>query len=99
MPPLPGDPPGYNLHFVLSLYARHGLRPVVPQRRALMESVAGIYPDATALEREISEIQSRLGTPGERAGDLQRANVAAHALSNMICAALLMNDAAGLEFH
>jgi hypothetical protein len=93
----PGDPPGYNLHFVLSLFARQSLRPVVPQRRMLMESVARIYPGASMLEREIAEIQVRLGTSRERSGDMDRAKVAAHTLSNMICAALLMRDMERLD--
>ncbi len=90
--PASGAPPAYNLHFVLSLYARHGLQPIVPQRRALMESVAGIYPGALALEQEVNEIQGRLGTSDERPDDMERAKVAAHTLSNMICAALLLSD-------
>ena len=96
-PPAPGDPRGYNLHFVLSLYARQSPGPVVSRRRALMESVAGLYPGAPALEREIGEIQGRLGTAGERPGDLERAKLAAHTLSNMICAALLLSEAQGTE--
>jgi len=96
-PCAPGDPSSYNLHLVLSLYSRHSLRPVVPQRRTLMEAVAGIYPNAAALEREIVEIQGRLGTPDERPGDMDRAKAAAHVLSNMICAALLMGDVDGLD--
>ncbi len=95
MPPVSGEPPGYNLHFVLSLYARQNARPVITQRRALMDSVAGLYPGAPALEQEIGEIQGRLGTLRERPGDLERAKVAAHTLSNMICAALLMSDVKG----
>ena len=98
MSPLPGDPCGYNLHFVLSLYARQSLQPVVPRRRSLMDTVAGVYPVASALEREIGEIQARLGTSGELPEDLERAKVAAHRLSNMICAALLMRDVENLGF-
>ncbi len=97
MPSVPGDAPGCNLHFVLSLYTRHALRPVVPQRRALMETVAGIYPGASMLELEIAQIQARLGTRDERPDDLERAKVAAHTLGNMICAALLTSDLRGLE--
>jgi len=93
MPPVSGDPPGYNLHFALSLYARQNARPVIAQRHTLMASVAGLYPRASALEQEIWEIQGRLGTLWERPGDLERVNAAAHTLSNMICAALLAGDA------
>ena len=92
MSPVPGKPPEYSLHFVLSIYARQSLRPVIHQRRAVMQSVAGVYPGAPALEREIAEIQGRLGKPDERPGDLERARGAAHTLSNMICAALLTCD-------
>ncbi len=92
LPPAPGEPPGYSLHLALSLFARQNLSPVVPRRRALMASVAGIYPGAPALEREITEIQGRLGTSNERPDDMERARVAAHRLSNMICAGLLLCD-------
>jgi hypothetical protein len=45
------------------------------------------------------EIQVRLGTSRERPDDFDRAKVAVHTLSNMICAALLMRDVENLEFR
>ncbi len=82
----------YKLHLALSILAQESLKPIVPQRRALMETVGRQFTDAPSIEHEIAEIQRRLGTPDERAGDMERAKQAAHQLANMMCTALLMRD-------
>lgn len=41
------------------------------------------------LKQELMEIQFRLGTPSEREGDLDRAEMAAHRLASLLCATLL----------
>jgi hypothetical protein len=38
----------------------------------------------------LKEIQRRLGTPDERPGDMLRAAVIGHELTNMMCLAVLM---------
>ena len=99
---LTGTPPDrenlreyYKLHLALSIYAQESLGPVIPQRRVLMEAVGRQFADAPMLEREIAEIQRRLGTPDERLGDLERANSVAHQLANMMATALLMRSMGG----
>lgn len=80
----------YKLHLALSIFAQESLKPVIPQRRALMEAVSRQFSNAPLMEHEIAEIQRRLGTPGERPGDMERAKQAAHQLANMMCTALLL---------
>jgi hypothetical protein len=46
------------------------------------------------LERELLEIQSRLGTPTERPNDLERARTVAHDIANMMFVALLSDGVA-----
>jgi hypothetical protein len=82
----------YKLHLALSIYAQEKLAPVTPQRRALMDAVNRQFSHAPVIEREISEIQRRLGTPDERPDDMDRAKEAAHQLANMLCTALLLRD-------
>lgn len=82
----------YRLHLALSIYAQESLKPVTPQRRALMEAVSRQYSQAPMIEQEIVDLQRRLGTPQERPDDLDRAKRAAHQLANMICTALLIRD-------
>jgi predicted XRE-type DNA-binding protein len=82
----------YKLHLALSIYAQENLRPVAPQRQALMEAVNRQFSHAPMIQREIAEIQRRLGTPSERPDDMERAKVAAHQLANMLCTALLIRE-------
>lgn len=82
----------YKLHLALSIYAQESLKPVVPQRRALMDAVSRQFANAPVIEREVAEIQRRLGTSDERPGDLERAKMAAHQLANMMCTALLLRS-------
>ena len=79
----------YNLHMVLSLYARESRAPFPMRRQILMGIVRGLDPEAPRLEEEVRHIQSRLGTPEELPGDLDRAKVVAHRLSDLMCLAVL----------
>jgi hypothetical protein len=80
----------YTLQLTLSAYAEERLKPVNPERRVLMEAVSRQFAKAPSLEREVTEIQRRLGTPDERPGDLERAKVRADELANMMCSVLLL---------
>ena len=82
----------YKLHLALSIFAQESLKPVIPQRRALMEAVSRQFSNAPLIEREVAEIQRRLGTPDERPGDMERAKQDAHQLANMLCTALLLRS-------
>ena len=62
-----------------------------------MEAVGRQFSHAPIIEREIIEIQRRLGTPEERLGDMERAKNAAHQLANMMCTALLLRGAGADE--
>ena len=87
------EPPEYyKLHLALSIYAQERLKPITPERQALMEVVSRQFSNAPVLEREITEIQHRLGTPEERPDDLERARVNAHTLANMMCSVLLLRN-------
>jgi hypothetical protein len=56
----------------------------------LLETVRRANCDASVLERELKDIQRRLGTPAERPGDLDRANAVGHQLTNLMCLTVLM---------
>lgn len=84
------EPPVYNLHLALTLYARESRAPFPLRRRNLMEIVRNIDVDAALLEQEIARIQKRLGTQDEQPGDVDRVRVAGHRLSNLMCLAVLM---------
>jgi hypothetical protein len=89
----PDEPTVYcKLHLALSIYAQEHLKPITPERRALMEVVGKQFSSAPSIEREITEIQRRLGTPEERSDDLERAKVNAHKLANMMCSVLLLRS-------
>lgn len=79
----------YNLHMVLSLYARESQAPFPMRRQILMGIVRGLDPEAPHLESEVRAIQARLGTADERSGDMERAKVVAHRLSDLMCLAVL----------
>jgi hypothetical protein len=57
-----------------------------------MEAVGRQFTHAPLIEREIVEIQLRLGTPQERPDDLERTKLSAHQLANMMCTALLLRE-------
>jgi hypothetical protein len=82
----------YNLHMVLSLYARESRAPFPMRRQILMSIVRKLDPEAPHLEDEVRAIQARLGTPDERPGDMDRAKVVAHRLSDLMCLAVLSQD-------
>jgi hypothetical protein len=90
MNPAEREPPVYNLHMALALYARESQVPFPLRRKSLMDLVHSIDADATLLEQEIERIQQRLGTPAEQPGDMDRAKAAGHRLSNLMCLAVLM---------
>jgi hypothetical protein len=90
MNPAESDPPVCNLHLALTLYARESRAPFPLRRRNLMEIVRSIDADAVLLEQEIARIQQRLGSSDEQPEDLDRAKVAGHRLSNLMCLAVLM---------
>jgi hypothetical protein len=79
----------YNLHMVLSMYARESRAPFPMRRQMLMGIVRDLDPEAPRLETEVRAIQARLGTPNERPGDIERAKVVAHRLSALMCLAVL----------
>ena len=85
-------PEYYRLHLALSIYAQERLKPITPERQALMEVVSRQFSNASILKREITEIQHRLGTPEEKPDDLERARVNAHLLANMMCSVLLLRN-------
>jgi hypothetical protein len=90
MNPAESEPPVCNLHLALTLYARESRAPFPLRRQNLMEIVRSIDADAVQLEQEITRIQQRLGSPDEQPDDLDRAKVAGHRLSNLMCLAVLM---------
>lgn len=90
MNPAESESPVYNLHLALTLYARESRAPFPLRRRNLMEIVRNLDTDAALLEQEIARIQRRLGTDDEQPGDLDRAKIAGHRLSNLMCLAVLM---------
>jgi hypothetical protein len=93
MPSESDKPPEHcRLHLALSIYAQERLKPITPDRRALMEAAARQFSDASLLAREITGIQQHLGTPEEKPDDLERAKANAHGLANMLCSVLLLRD-------
>ena len=89
MSPADSESVAYNLHMVLSLYARESRAPFPMRRQILMGIVRGLDPEAPHLEAEVRTIQARLGTADERHGDMERAKVIAHRLSDLMCLAVL----------
>ena len=83
-------PTVYEIHAALSAYATGSRAPFQQLRNGLREIIRSIYSDAPVLEQELKEIQRRLGTPDERPGDMLRAAVIGHELTNMMCLAVLM---------
>jgi hypothetical protein len=80
----------YDLRAALDLHAHGSDSPIQARRRSLQEIVDRAHHDAPVLERELSEIQRRLGTPAERPGDVDRASIIGHQLTNLTCLAVLM---------
>jgi hypothetical protein len=78
----------------LKAYARAGQDQSAVQRLSLREIVREASSNAKVLEKELKGIQRRLGTPVERTGDVERASVIGHQLTNLMCLAVLMQGIA-----
>ena len=79
-----------DLDSALTTYARESRAPFPVLRESLHEIVRRANSDAPVLEQELKEIQRRLGTPAEKPGDLDRASVVGHQLTNLMCLTVLM---------
>jgi hypothetical protein len=95
MPPKACDHSVYDLRAALDIHAGESHEPFPVRRRSLQEIVDRAHADAPVLERELSEIQGRLGTPAERPGDVDRASVIGHQLTNLTCLTVLMEGLTG----
>ena len=56
----------------------------------MREMVERAHSDAPILEKELRDIQRRLGTAAEQPGDVDRASVIGHQLTNLMCLVVLM---------
>jgi len=90
MPPPECEHSIYDLRAALDIHARESQAPFPVRRQSLREIVERAHADAPALQRELGEIQRRLGTAGEQPGDVDRASVIGHQLTNLTCLAVLM---------
>jgi hypothetical protein len=79
-----------ELESALTIYARESRAPFPVRRQALREMALRANSDAPVLERELKEIQRRLGTEAEQPGDLERASAVGHLLTNLMCLTVLM---------
>lgn len=80
----------YDLHEALETHARESQAPFPVRRQSLREMVRRAHIDAPILEDELREIQRRLGTTAERPGDVDRASIIGHQLTNLMCLVVLM---------
>ena len=80
----------YDLRAALDFFARESQAPFPVRRQSLRDIVLRAHADAPVLERELKEIQQRLGTTGEQPGDVERASAVGHELTNLTCLAVLM---------
>jgi hypothetical protein len=80
----------YDLRAALDMHARESHEPFPARRQSLREIVLRAHADAPVLERELKEIQRRLGTAAEQLGDVERASAVGHQLTNLTCLAVLM---------
>ena len=78
-----------DLHAALSAYARESQAPFQHLRQTFREIVRRLHSDAPVLERELQEIQARLGTPFERPTDVEDATSIGHRLTNLMCLAVM----------
>jgi hypothetical protein len=83
-----------HLASALETYAQGTPAAFHVRRLSLQEIVRRANSDSTMLERELKEIERRLGTPAERPGDLDRATAVGHQLTNQMCLAVLMQGLA-----
>jgi hypothetical protein len=79
----------YDLQAALSVYAKESQAPFQHLRQTFREIVRRLHSDAPVLERELKEIQARLGTPLERSTDIEQAALIGHRLTNLMCLAVV----------
>ena len=92
LPPPENACPSHEFHSAMATYARVSRAPFPARRRSLLEIVRRADSDTLILERELSEIQRRLGTSAERREDLDRATTIGHQLANLMWQALLFHE-------
>ncbi len=80
----------YQLREALDVHARESHAPFPVRRQSLREMVERAHSDAPILEKELRDIQRRLGTAAEQPGDVDRASVIGHQLTNLMCLVVLM---------
>jgi hypothetical protein len=80
----------YDLRAALDIHSQKSAAPFPVRRQSLRDIVLRAHADAPMLERELKEIQQRLGTAGEQPGDVERASAIGHELTNLTCLAVLM---------
>ena len=83
-----------ELDSAFTVYARESRAPFPVRRKALREMAMQASSDAPVLERELKEIQCRLGTQAEQPGDVDRASAVGHQLTNLMCLVVLMQGIA-----
>jgi hypothetical protein len=82
----------YDFQTVLSEHRHQSYAPFPLFRQALTEAVRKVHADAPVMELELTDLQRRLGTTNEKAGDFERAELVGHRLSNLMCIVLLSRD-------
>ena len=90
MPQKECDHSVYDLRAALDIHAHDSQAPFPVRRQSLREIVERAHADAPVLEKELNDIQRRLGTSAERPGDVDRASAIGHQLTNLTCLAVLM---------
>lgn len=78
-----------DLQAALSAFARESQAPFQHLRQTFRELARRLHADAPVLERELREIQARLGTPDERPTDIEQATSIGHQLTNLMCLAVM----------
>ncbi len=90
MPQKECDHSVYDLRAALDIHAHDSQTPFLARRQSLREIVDKAHADAPVLEKELYDIQRRLGTAAEKPGDVDRASAIGHQLTNLTCLAVLM---------
>jgi hypothetical protein len=80
----------YDLRAALDIHSQESQVPFPARRQSLRDIVLRAHADAPVLERELMEIQRRLGAEAEQPGDVDRASAVGHQLTNLTCLAVLM---------
>ena len=89
--------PEHRLHLAFAVGTLAIRSSIAPHRWDSRQGIDGENSAALDLERELLEIERRLGTPAERPNDLERARAVAHKLANLICVALLLQGIASSQ--